>query len=112
MVEQLTNTHSNYQDSWRDLRAIRNDRQKNFINSLDFKSFLWEDKSEEFLNNFTEWVKGSKLNDFSKLDSYPMRLRNMLNYEDLYRAYNKPLKKYYGDFQPIGNILIKEQKKN
>ena len=33
------------------------------------------------------------LNDFSKLDSYPMRLRNMLNYEDLYRAYNKPLKK-------------------
>jgi hypothetical protein len=50
--------------------------------------------------------------DFSKLDSYPMRLRNMLNYEDLYRAYNKPLKKYYGDFQPIGNILIKEQKIN
>ena len=50
--------------------------------------------------------------DFSKLDSYPMRLRNMLNYEDLYRAYNTPLKKYYGDFQPIGNILIKEQKIN
>jgi len=74
MVEQLTNTLSSYQDSWRDLRAIRNEDQKDFINSLDFKSFLWEDKSEEFLNNFTEWVKGSKLNDFSKLDSFPHRV--------------------------------------
>tara|TARA_E500000318_G_scaffold11903_2_gene10766 strand:- start:2900 stop:5242 length:2343 start_codon:yes stop_codon:yes gene_type:complete len=48
--------------------------------------------------------------DFSKLDSYPMRLRNMLNYEDLYRAYNKPIKMLGQFFQPIGNILIKEQK--
>jgi len=48
--------------------------------------------------------------DFSKLDNYNLRLRNMLNYEDLYRNYNAPIKNSDGSIrhQPIGNILIKQ----
>ena len=71
MVEQQINTLSSYQDSWKDLRAIRDDEQKEFIQSLDLNSYLWNDISEEFLQNFTEWIRNSKLNDFSKIDSYP-----------------------------------------
>ena len=71
MVEQQTNTLFSCQDSWKVLRAIRDDEQKKFIQSLDLNSYLWNDISEEFLENFTEWIRNSKLNDFSKIDSYP-----------------------------------------
>ena len=71
MVEQQTNTLFSCQDSWKVLRAIRDDEQIEFIHRLDLNSYLWNDISEEFLENFTSWVKMSKLNDFSKIDSYP-----------------------------------------
>lgn len=74
MAELPISTLYSSQDSWRDLRAIRNEEQKEFINGLDFKSFLWESKTEEFLDNFTYWVMSSQLNDFSKLDKlFPHR---------------------------------------
>ena len=49
--------------------------------------------------------------NFDKLNNYNVRLRNMLNYEDLYANYGDPIKTSAGTvkFQPIGNILIKKQ---
>ncbi len=71
MAVHVTNGPSSFQDSWRDLRAIRNDQQEEFINSLNVSQYLWEDKAQEFIENFKTWLKGSRLNDFSALDKYP-----------------------------------------
>ena len=64
-----------------------------------------------FAQDIADGVLMSNQLNFDKLNNYNVRLRNMLNYEDLYANYGDPIKTSAGTvkFQPIGNILIKKQ---
>lgn len=57
--------------SYRNLTSIKDVEIKNFIESLDSSKFLY-DKTliKKFKKNFIEWLKKSKLNDFSYIDKF------------------------------------------